>query len=131
MTGEGQWPAFRGQLGFSHSASLSSCLDPADQLAASLGEKCRKPWLPSFPRKAGITLSQPFWLWLRAVCNQNGNELMVLVRTSMVLYFRVQPLAPTPHLCPVLNVPWASTPASSLLSLRVGFCPVSLINSDR
>lgn len=46
----------------------------ADQSAASLGGKCRKPWLPGFPRKAGITLSQHFWLWLRAICNPDGNE---------------------------------------------------------
>lgn len=49
MIGERQWPLLGGQLGISHSASLSSCLNPADQLAASLGEKYRKPWLPSFP----------------------------------------------------------------------------------
>jgi hypothetical protein len=49
----------------------------ADQSAATLGEKCRKPWLPGFPWKAGITPHQHFWLWLRAVCNPDGNELTV------------------------------------------------------
>lgn len=102
MIGERQWPLLGGQLGISHSASLSSCLNPADQLAASLGEKYRKPWLPSFPRKAGITLSQHFWLWLRAVCNPEENESMVLVRTSVVLYFRVQLLTHSPSLVSAL-----------------------------
>lgn len=83
----------------------------ADQSAASLGEKCRKPWLPGFPRKAGITPCQHFWLWLRAVRNPDENKLTVFSENQRGFIFQCSASCPDSSLSPVLSVPWASAAA--------------------
>lgn len=61
---------------------VAQCSTPEKQICHQLVQ-VRSAESSGYPasRKAGITLSQPFWLWLRAICKPDGNEPMVLVRT--------------------------------------------------
>lgn len=64
------------------SLCLDQCSTPKQQVCHQLVQvrSAESPGYPA-PPKAGVTLSQPFWLWWRTICKPDGNEPMVLVRT--------------------------------------------------
>lgn len=64
------------------SLCLAQCSTPKEQVCRQLVQ-VRSAGSPGYPAswKAGITLSQPLWLWLRAICKPGGNDPVVLVRT--------------------------------------------------